>query len=107
MALNVHLSNTTAYASLVEALVRGGGTVPELSETSGLALNTTRKFIRALRNRSLVKVALWKRDVWGRHTIAVYDWGSSHYDAKRPPRMTSTERSARCRMRKREKDMKL
>jgi hypothetical protein len=107
MALNTHLSNTTAYAAVVESLVRGGGTVPELSEISGLALNTTRKFIRALRSRELVRVILWKRDAWGRHTIAVWGWGSAVYDAKRPPRMTPTERSARCRMKKREKDMKL
>jgi hypothetical protein len=53
------------------------------------------------------KVALWRRDVWGRHTIAVWGWGTAVYDAKRPPRMTSSERSARCRMKKREKDMKL
>jgi len=102
MALNTHLSNTTAYAAVVESLVRGGGTVPELSEISGLALNTTRKFIRALRSRDLVRVILWKRDAWGRHTIAVWGWGNAVYDAKRPPRMTPTERSARHRRKKRE-----
>jgi len=102
MALNIHLSNTTAYAAVVEALVYGGGTVPELHETSGLALNTTRKFIRALRSRDLVRVILWKRDAWGRHTIAVYAWGSPRYDAKRPPRLTPAERSARHRRKKRE-----
>lgn len=102
MALNVHLSNTTAYAAVVESLVYDGGTVPELSEISGLALNTTRKFIRALRNRDLVRVLLWRQDAWGRHTIAVYAWGSPRYDAKRPPRMTSAERSARLRRKKRE-----
>lgn len=101
MALNVHLSNTTAYAAVVEALVRGGGTVPELSEASGLALNTTRKFIRALRSRDLVRVILWKRDAWGRHTIAVWGWGWGA-DTKRPPSMTPAERSARHRRKKRE-----
>ena len=102
MALNTHLSNTTAYAAVVEALVRTGGATQELSDTSGLAANTTRKFIRALRNRELVRVALWRQDTMGRYTIAVWGWGSPLYDAKRPPRMTSTERSARRRMKKRE-----
>jgi DNA-binding IclR family transcriptional regulator len=102
MALNVHLSNTTAYAAVVEALTRTGGTVPELSDASGLALNTTRKFIRALRHRALVRTTLWRQDGLGRYTIAVWGWGSPVYDVKRPPRMTSTERSARRRVKKRE-----
>jgi hypothetical protein len=102
MALNTHLSNTTAYAAVVEALVRTGGTTQEFSDTSGLAANTTRKFIRALRNRALVRVALWRQDTMGRYTIAVWGWGSPLYDAKRPPRMTSTQRSARRRMKNRE-----
>ncbi len=102
MALNTHLSNTTAYAAVVEALVRAGGTPKELHEISGLATNTTRKFIRALRNRQLVRVALWRQDTMGRYTIAVWGWGSPLYDAKRPPRMTPTQRSARQRIKKRE-----
>jgi hypothetical protein len=102
MALNVNLSNTTAYAAVVEALVRTGGTPKELHEISGLATNTTRKFLRALRNRGLVRVALWRQDTLGRYTIAVWGWGSPLYDAKRPPRMTPTQRSARQRMKKRE-----
>ncbi len=102
MALNTHLSNTTAYAAVVEALVRTGGTTQEFSDASGLAANTTRKFIRALRNRQLVRVALWRQDTLGRYTIAVWGWGSPLYDAKRPPRMTPTQRSARQRMKKRE-----
>jgi len=102
MALNTHLTNTTAYASVVEILVRAGGTSQELSDTSGLATNTTRKFIRALRNRNLVRVVLWRQDTMGRYTIAVWGWGRPAYDAKRPPRMTSTQRSARRRMKKRE-----
>lgn len=102
MALNTHLSNTTAYAAVVEALEKGGGTTQEFSDSSGLALNTTRKFIRALRNRNLVRVVLWRQDTMGRYTIAVWGWGRPTYDAKRPPRMTSTERSARRRMRQRE-----
>ena len=101
MALNTHLSNTTAYAAVVEALVRTGGTTQEFSDASGLAANTTRKFIRALRNRGLVRVALWRQDGLGRYTIAVWGWGSAP-DAKRPPRMTPTQRSARQRMKKRE-----
>ena len=102
MALNTHLSNTTAYAAVVEALTRTGGTAQELSDASGLALNTTHKFLRALRNRALVRVVLWRQDTMGRYTIAVWGWGSPLYDAKRPPRMTPTQRSARQRMRKRE-----
>lgn len=101
MALNVHLSNTTAYASVVEILVRAGGTTQEFSDASGLATKTTRKFIRALRNRQLVRVALWRQDTMGRYTIAVWGWGSAP-DTKRPPRMTPTQRSARQRMKKRE-----
>lgn len=102
MALNTHLSNTTAYAAVIEALEKGGGTTQEFSDSSGLARNTTRKFIRALRNRNLVRVVLWRQDTMGRYTIAVWGWGRPTYDAKRPPRMTSTERSARRRMRQRE-----
>lgn len=94
MALNVNLANTTAYAEVIATLVDSGGTIPALSQESGLALTTTRKFVAALKRRKLVRVQAWDKDSLGRTVIAVYEWGSAP-DAKRPARQTMEERRAR------------
>lgn len=94
MGLNVNLANTTAYAEIVAALVNSEGSIPALSQESGLALATTRKFVAALKRRKLVRIQAWDKDSLGRTVIAVYEWGSAP-DAKRPARQTMEERRAR------------
>ena len=66
--LNTHLSNAAAYAAAFDGLISGASTVEDLSQESGLAHNTTRKLIHALRRRKLIHVAAWEADALGRHT---------------------------------------
>lgn len=94
MALNVNLSNVSAYAEAVYALTQGACTVFDLASESGLALNTTRKFLASLKRRGLIRVAAWETDRFGRSTIAAYAWGQGK-DATRPPRKTEGERRAK------------
>lgn len=88
----VHSGNAIAYAILIEALVEAPYTVEELVKLSGLARNTTWKFIRALHRRRLIFVAVWRTDRWGRHTKPAYRLGSQS-DVARPPPKTAAQRS--------------
>ena len=92
--MSAHLSNVSAYAEALYVLTEGASTVTEIARESGLALNTTRKFISSLKRRGLVRIAAWEQDTQGRHTRAAYEWGSSR-DAARPPRLTLKERKDR------------
>ena len=101
-SLNIHLSNAAAYAAVFEGLISGASTVVDLAQESGLAHNTTRKLIHALRRRKLIHVAAWETDALGRHTKAAYALGHKP-DVAKPPAKTSTQRSARSAARKRSK----
>lgn len=94
MGMNVNLANVSAYAEALYALVQGPSTVQEITRESGLAANTTRKFVASLKRRGLIRVAAWEQDSQGRYVIAAYEWGSKP-DAKRPPRLTNAERRIR------------
>ena len=97
--LNTHLSNAAAYAAAFDGLISGASTVEDLSQESGLAHNTTRKLIHALRRRKLIHVAAWEADALGRHTKAAYALGHKP-DAAKPPAKTCAQRSARSAARK-------
>ncbi len=99
MSLNVHLSNVSAYANTCQMLHEGPVTVFDLMRATGMHGNTLRKFVRALKLRRLIYVAVWRKDTLGRYTVAAYSWGSRP-DAKRPPALTPTQRSANMRKRK-------
>lgn len=94
MALNVNLSNVSAYAEAIYILTEGASTIKEICRESGLGDTTTRKFVASLRRRGLVRIAAWEEDAQGRHVIAAYEWGSKP-DAKRPPVQTLQERQRR------------
>lgn len=100
MAMNVHLSNAAAYAAAFDGLMSGASTVFDLAQESGLALNTTRKLLQAMRHRKMVHVAAWEKDALGRYTVAAYALGQ-RYDTRRPPPLTQAQRSARRDERKR------
>ncbi len=91
MALNVNLSNVSAYAEAIYLLTEGASTIKEICRESGLGDTTTRKFVASLRRRGLIRIAGWEQDAQGRHVIAAYEWGSKP-DAKRPPVQTLRER---------------
>ena len=91
MALNVNLSNVSAYAEAIYLLTEGASTIKEIWRESGLGDTTTRKFVASLRRRGLIRIAGWEQDAQGRHVIAAYEWGSKP-DAKRPPVQTLRER---------------
>lgn len=94
MALNVNLSNVSAYAEAIYILTEGASTIKEICRESGLGDTTTRKFVASLRRRGLVRIAAWEEDAQGRYVIAAYEWGSKP-DAKRPPVQTLQERQRR------------
>lgn len=64
-------------------LIQRGGTVREISEHSGLAYNTTRKLVHALRRRGVLRVALWRGDSIGRRRTPAWVIGSGP-DAVQP-----------------------
>lgn len=92
MGINKHLSNASAYAAALEGLMDGASTVHELSEESGLALSTLRKWVAALKRRKLVFVSAWEKDPLGRHTRPVFALGRDKRDVPRPPRQTMEQR---------------
>lgn len=94
MALNVNLSNVSAYAEAIYILTEGASTIKEICRESGLGDTTVRKFVASLKRRGLIRIAAWEEDSQGRHVIAAYEWGSKP-DAKRPPTQTLQERQLR------------
>ena len=94
MALNVNLSNVSAYAEAIYILTEGASTIKELCEESGLGDTTIRKFVASLKRRGLVRIAAWVADSQGRNVIAAYQWGKKA-DVKRPPVQTLQERQRR------------
>ena len=94
MALNVNLSNVSAYAEALYVLTQGPSTVAVITRESGLAANTTRKFVASLKRRGLIRIGAWEPDTMGRQVVAAYEWGSKP-DAKRPPTQTLQERQLR------------
>lgn len=72
-------------------LLQRGGTVREISDHSGLAYNTTRKLIHALRRRGVLRVVLWREDGIGRRRIPAWVIGSGP-DAVQPRMDERTKR---------------
>ena len=93
MGLSEHLSSSTAYAEAIVMLLQRGGTTREISDHSGLAYNTTRKMIYALRRRGVLRVVLWREDGIGRRRTPAWVIGSGP-DAVQP-RRTEAERRER------------
>lgn len=98
-SLNKDILNATALAVFFECLLDGPHTVFELTEESGLHLNTVRKVLRILKRHERIHVAAWEPDSMGRMTIAAFALGKKP-DVKRPPGKTATERSAAMRARR-------
>lgn len=82
-ALSEHLSTSTAYAEAIVMLLQRGGTTREISDHCGLAYNTTRKLIYALRRRGVLRVILWREDGIGRRRTPAWVIGSGP-DAVQP-----------------------
>jgi hypothetical protein len=93
-----YAGNAVAYATVLEALIEAPYTIDELIKVSGLADNTTWKFVTALRRRGLVYVAVWRTDKWGRHTRPAYKFGTM-LDVVRPAPKTASRRSLERRQR--------
>ena len=94
MGMNVNLANVSAYAEALYVLTQGPSTVAEITRESGLAANTTRKFVASLKRRGLIRIGAWEPDTMGRQVVAAYEWGSKP-DAKRPPSQTVQDRQSR------------
>lgn len=93
-----HTGNAVAYATVVQSLIEAAYTIDELIKLSGLAENTTWKFVLALKRRKLAYVAVWRTDRFGRHTRPAFSFGNKP-DAVRPPPKTATRRSLERRQR--------
>ena len=70
----------------------------DLVEETGLTKGTVRKYLNALWNHKVVRIAAWEAARDGRRVVAVYKIGVKE-DAKQP-RMTDAERKARYKARK-------
>lgn len=93
-----YAGNAIAYATVVEALCEAAYTIDELIKLSGLAENTTWKFVKALQRKRCVYIAVWRTDKMGRYTKPAFSFGS-RADVQRPSPKSATRRSAERRQR--------
>ncbi len=84
------LNHLTA-ALLVESLLNGPSSVYDVSDETGVSYCTTRRYIKALRDRRCIHVAEWHTDTRGRHTVRAYKMGRKA-DAARPLATTHARR---------------
>lgn len=89
---------TRALVSMIKELY-DGATKAELERASGLHHNTIYRWMRTMRAQRIVYVQGWERDSRGCNMIPVYKLGDG-FDAKRPPRIPSLERTRAYRRRK-------
>lgn len=84
--------NHVSAAILVESLMEGPSTVPEISSDTGLSYTTVRRYVRALYLRKLCHVAGWDADTFGRMTLRAYKLGRGK-DAIKPKPQSRAERA--------------
>lgn len=85
--------NHISAAILVEALMNGPASIYDISDETGVSYCTTRRYIKALRDRRCIYVAEWHEDTRGRRTVRAYKLGRKS-DAPRPPMRTAAERQS-------------
>lgn len=85
--------NHLSAALLVDALLDGPSSVYDVAAETGVSYCTTRRYIKALRDRRCIHVAEWHTDIRGRRTVRAYKLGRKH-DAPRPGAKTAAQRQA-------------
>lgn len=71
------------FAMLMEELMTGACTSQQLSDYTGLGIDSTRKVVSALRARKVIHITGWEMNASNRPMIASYSLGQGA-DAQRP-----------------------
>jgi hypothetical protein len=75
--------NAVMFSIMLEDLLRGPCTAQEIADSSGMALLTTQKTLRAMYRRGVVHISGWELDAAGRCTVRVFALGEGK-DARKP-----------------------
>lgn len=96
--------NALAFAHLVTALLDGGYSAKELTEITGLAIATVRRYLYALHKTGAAYISGWDQDDCGRYRAAQYSLGMG-IDVKKPKPAPQKLKSARWRKKRRNIDL--
>ena len=91
--------NAIAFAHLIKGLSHGDMTTAELAEVTGLNIGTVYAYCREMHRLKAVHICSYNPDARGRHNLKVYALGEKR-DARRP-RMSSADRQAKYRVKRR------
>lgn len=95
-----HKVNQETYARVFASLLHGPGSCYELAEETGMHLTTMQSLMNCLKKHKVVHVVAWEKDGRGRDTTPVFAFGRGR--DKPRAKMTSAERTAKCRARKKQ-----
>lgn len=87
--------NAISFAKMLSMLMQEA-TVDELSEESGLAVNTVRRYLKELYKNNIIHIADYTEDNRGIRTVKVWAFGDNP-DAEKPQKITSKEACAKYR----------
>lgn len=88
--------NAMSFAAMVKAISEECYTFADLSELSGLGLQTTRLYVKALHKAKAIRVVDWTEDKRGVRSIRVWGLGDEP-DAKKPQPLPQKEHSRKYR----------
>lgn len=91
--------NAMAVAEMIKGIQDGCHTLYELSDMSGLSIQTVRHYCNVLHKARVIHVCDWREDAKGGKTLRVFSMGYGD-DAKKPKPMSSRDACARYRARK-------
>lgn len=91
--------NALSFAVLMRVLNEDAHTIAELNEATGLHPQTIREWINVMHMKKVVFIAGYEKDAKGRDNAPYWQFGIDKTDAKRA-RLTSAERKARSRMKR-------
>lgn len=78
----------------IEPFINGHRSARELSILVGLCEYTVRHHLKRLHESGYIHISDWHRDVYGRESVKIFDWGREK-DAPKSRPMTSAERQRR------------
>ena len=90
--------NALAFANLIRALLDGTMTRAEIVEYTGLHYNTVGDYLRELHRVGATHIVMWENNTRGQAVHPVYKLGRG--SNVKQPRLTPSERQARCRAKK-------
>lgn len=75
--------NAVMFSIMLENLLSGPCTAQEIAESTGMALLTTQKTLRAMYRRGVIHISGWEKDAANRCTVRVFKLGEGR-DARKP-----------------------